>query len=120
METMNYDNLLASDYPAVTDIKTIASGQNLAKGTVLGKITAGGKYAIVDNSKVDGTEVADCILAEDCDASGGDKQAVVFLSGAFNENALTFGGDDTADDHRATLRDKNIYLKKSVTTAGLG
>jgi hypothetical protein len=40
---------------------------------------------------------------------------VVFLSGAFNEGALTFGGADTADTHRKALRDLNIYLKKAVS-----
>ena len=118
METLNYDNLLASDYPAVTDEVTIVSGQNLAKGAVLGKITASGKYTLCDSAAVDGSQNPVAILAEDCDASGGDAVAAVYLSGAFNQNALTFGGTDTADDHRVALRDLNIYLKKSLTTGG--
>ncbi len=114
METLNHDNLLASDYPAVTDIRTIVSGQNLSRGAVLGKITASGKYTLCDSTAVDGSENPVCILAEDCDASDADATAVVFLSGSFNEGQLTFGGADTADDHRDALRDLNIYLKKAV------
>ncbi len=38
METLNHDNLLAGDYPAVTDVVTVLTGQNLARGAVLGKI----------------------------------------------------------------------------------
>ncbi len=114
-ETLNHDNLLGGDYPAVTDIRTIVSGQNLTRGAVLGKITTSGKYTLCDSAAIDGSENPVCILAEDCDASGGDKAADVYLSGQFNEGQLTFGGADTADTHRDALRDLNIYLKKAVS-----
>lgn len=39
----------------------------LGEGLVVGKITASDKYAQYDDSAVDGTEVADLILAEDVD-----------------------------------------------------
>lgn len=207
-ETFTPDKLLAGDYPAVTDIITILSGQNLVRGALLGKVTIGaatgaavagntgdgtitaaptvsgaakvgvyraiciepatnlgkftvedpdgitvgvatvgtefvgggltftiadgstdfasgdsftitvaagsGKYKLCDSTNTDGSQAPLTILAEDCDASGGDAQAVTYLSGAFNESAVTFGGTDTADTHRAALRDLNIYLKKSV------
>lgn len=113
-ETYTPDNLLAGEYPAVTDIVTILSGQNLARGTVLGKVTASGKHVIVNSANVDGSQAPVAVLAEACDASGGDKQALVFLSGAFNEDALVFGGTDTVATHRAALRDLNIYAKKVV------
>ena len=105
-ETLNYDNLLAGDYPAVTDIRTVVTGQTLTRGAVLGKITASGKYTLCDSTGADGSEAPVCILAEDCDASGGDLNA---------EGQLTFGGSDAADDHRDALRDLNIYLKKAVS-----
>lgn len=114
-ETYSPDNLLAGDYPAVTDIRTIVSGQNLSRGALLGKITASGKYTLCDSTASDGSENPVAILAEDCDASAGDENALVFLSGAFQESGVTFGGTDTAADHRDALRDLNIYLKKSVT-----
>lgn len=115
METYTPDKLLAGDYPVVTDIVTILSGQNLARGACLGKITSGGKHVIVDSAGTDdGRRAPVAILAEACDASGGDKQAEVYLSGAFNESAVVFGGTDTAATHRVALRDLNIYLKKAV------
>ena len=115
METFVPDNLLASDYPLVTDIVTIASGQKLKRGAVLGQIIASGKFVLCDSAAADGSQAPKAVLAEDCDASAGDAQAVVYLSGAFNQAACTFGGTDTADTHRAALRDLNIYLKKSVS-----
>lgn len=109
------DELIAGDYPVVTDIITVLSGENLARGTVLGRISASGKHVIVNSAGTDdGRRAPVAILAEACDASGGDKQALVYLSGAFNEGKCVFGGTDTAATHRAALRDLNIYLKKSV------
>lgn len=111
-ETFTPDKLLAGDYPAVTDVVTVLSGQVLTRGTCLGKITASGKHVICDSAGTDdGRRAPVAILAEACDATGGDKQAVIFLSGAFNQAAVTFGGTDTAATHRAALRDLNIYLK---------
>lgn len=51
---------------------TLLSGQVLAANTVLGKITASGKYKAYDNDAVDGTGVAAGILIWPADASAGD------------------------------------------------
>lgn len=112
METFTPDKLLAGDYPAVTDVVTILADQVLTRGTCLGKITTGGKHVICNSAGTDdGSRAPVAILAEDCDATGADKQAVVYLSGAFNQAAVTFGGTDTAATHRVALRNLNIYLK---------
>jgi hypothetical protein len=112
-ETYTPQNLIAGDYPLVTDIVIVDTGV-LAIGTVLGKITASGKYKICDSTAVDGSAAPLCILGEAVDATSADVNAVVYLSGAFDENQLVFGGTDTAATHRAALRAKNIYLKKAV------
>jgi len=114
-ETYTPDRLIAGDYPLVTDEATILAGQTLSRGALLGKITASGKYQLCDSAASDGSEAPQAILAEDVDASGGDTVAPVYLSGAFNENAVIFGGSDDADTHRAALRDLNIYLKSPVS-----
>jgi len=115
METYTPDNLLASDYPAVTDIITILLAHVLTRGALLGKITASGKYVLCDSAAIDGSQNPVAILAEDADATAADVQALIYLSGAFNEGQVTFGGVDTADTHRVALRDLNIYLKKAVS-----
>jgi len=91
---------------------TLASGENLARGTVLGKVTADGKYLLSLSAAVDGSEVPDLILAEDCDASAGDKAAVAYERGDFIEQALAYGTGHDADSVRETLRDKGIVLIK--------
>ena len=117
-ETFTPDNLVAGDYPIVTDTVTIAEGQNLKRGAVLGRITVGGKCVAVGSyvgEGTDGSENPVCILAQDCDATDADVENVpVYLSGEFAESSLSFGGTDDADDHREALRDLNIYIKKTA------
>jgi hypothetical protein len=52
-------------------------------------------------------------LAENIDASAEDKQAVVYFSGEFNENALTLGTGHTVESIRAGLRSKSIFLRSN-------
>ena len=55
----------------------LASGVGLVlAGTVLGKVTAGGKYKPYDNDASDGTEVAAAILLAEADATSSDVAAV--------------------------------------------
>lgn len=115
LDEFNYDNLIAGGVaPKVTDGVTLASGQVYTRGTVLGVVTASGEATIVDSAQTDGSETPYAILAEDVDATEAAQAGPVYLTGEFNELALTFGGTDTADDHRTALRDKGIFLKKNI------
>lgn len=90
------DKLFAGiTHPA--DIKgiTILAGQGIiARGTVIGIVTVGGKGKIVDSTNTDGSEVADCILTDEIDTTGGDIVTSAYTSGEFNRGALIFGGTD--------------------------
>lgn len=72
---------------------TIASG-SLAPGTVLGKVTASGKFAAHDPDAVDGTETAVAVLWGKADASAGDAPAVALVRGPaiINRHELVFAG----------------------------
>lgn len=73
----------------------IISGQNLGAGQVLGKITASGKYTAYVDDAVDGSQTAAAVLYADCDASGGDKEAVAFVRDAeVNGSLLVWGVED--------------------------
>lgn len=108
-------NLLAGEFPRVERLITIASGQALQKGAVLGKVTADGKYKLSASAANDGSEVPDVILAEDIDASAGDAQAVVYFSGEFNTKALTLGTGHTIESISANLRLRNITLRQNIS-----
>lgn len=77
------------------DIVTIVSGQGkLEPGSVLGKVTASGKYAVSPNAEVvgiEGAETATCILAYAVDATDADVEAVVTARDAeVKSQQLTF------------------------------
>lgn len=91
--------------PAAETVVPMTAG-TYAKGTVLGLVTATGKYAAYNNANSDGTEVARCILQYACivDANGnvalgavssGDEQgaklpaAPVWIAGPFRTAELT-------------------------------
>jgi hypothetical protein len=75
---------------------TVASG-TLEPGTVLGRITASGKYAAHDPAAVDGTETAVAVIWGKTDATGGDVPAVALIRGPaiVNRHDLVFAGTPT-------------------------
>lgn len=61
---------------------TILSGENLEGGSVLGKVTASGKYVLSDADAVDGSEAAAAVLLNAVDASAGDSLGTVIVRDA--------------------------------------
>ena len=111
------DNLIAGASDVIAIPITVASGQGeLPRGQLLGKLTAGGFYAKCDSATnpQDGSEVGDVILCDNIDATDEDIVTTGYTIGEFNENAVVFGGTDTADTHRESLRAKGIILRPSV------
>lgn len=88
----------------------LAAGQNLARGAVLGRITASGKYVLSLAAAQDGSQVPNVVLAQDCDASGGDTVAIAYFQGTFNASALILGVGHTGQSVFDALRDVNIMV----------
>jgi Bacteriophage lambda head decoration protein D len=79
------------------DELTLISGQDLAAGVVVGRITASGKYTTYDNGAANGAEVAAGIMYAAVDASGGDvTDARIVRRGPaiVNANDLGWGAND--------------------------
>ena len=78
------------------EVVTIAAG-DLSPGTVLGRITASGKYAAHDPGATDGTETAVAVLWGKVDATAGDVDAVALVRGPaiVNRHDLVFAGTPT-------------------------
>jgi len=74
-EPMNLGDLLKYEAPNLysRDRVTVASGQNLPLGTVVGIVTATGKFKQIDPSSEDGTQVAAGVLLQACDATLADR-----------------------------------------------
>ncbi len=85
---------------------TIVSGQNLVAGTVVGKITASGKYTAYDDDNADGSQTAAGILYAAVDASGGDKAGVIIARHAEVIDAqLVWAATNDAGDKTAGKAD---------------
>ena len=106
------DQLIAGIFPLVTDNVTIVSGAGVIKrGTVLGKITASGKYTTRLTASADGSQSAVAIAADTVDATSADQIVGVYLSGEFNSNAMTLGTGWTVATVTAALRSLSIFVK---------
>lgn len=70
-EPLNLGDLLKYEAPNLysRDRVTVASGQNLPLGTVVGVVTATAKFKQLDPSAEDGTQVAAGVLLQACDAA---------------------------------------------------
>jgi len=90
-----------SEFNYSRDNITVVSGQNLAAGTVLGKITASGKYAAYDNDAADGTQAAAGVLLSAVDASGADAAGVAVVRHAVvATEALVWGAGVTTQGEK--------------------
>ncbi|HRM66758.1 MAG TPA: head decoration protein [Comamonas denitrificans] len=109
------DSLLAGNAHLLVARKvTVLSGQVLARGAVLGTITASGKAILSLAAAADGSQTPDLILAEPVDATGGDVAALAYERGDFNSGALTLGAGHTVASIREGLRAKGITLLAAV------
>lgn len=97
------------------DEATLASGNNLPAGAVLGQVTADGKYTELDPAGVDGSEVAAGVLYAPVDATSADAACVVNTRDAeLSASALTWpsgitGGEQ--DQATAELQSAGIILR---------
>lgn len=76
------DQLIAGTLQLVTDTGTITGGV-YKRGTVLGMITASGKYTVSVKTATDGSETPAAILVDDVDVSThGDQSGGLYLMGS--------------------------------------
>lgn len=78
------------------------TGGAYASGTVLGKITASGKYTIYDPAAEDGSETAIAVLYAAVDASTADQRAPVIACDAEVNGVVLTWFDGATDPQKAT------------------
>lgn len=100
--SVTVDNLFATSViPAMTDVLLVAQGQTLKRG------------ALVDET---GTLCAAAsevfaVLADDVDTTDAAKEVAVYLTGEFNEKALSVAADATVAGLKKSARKVSIYIK---------
>lgn len=115
-----YNNLIAGEFPVVTEKVTIASGEGeLKKGTILGVVTASGKYAAADatdtGNDATGTATPKAVLLQDVDTTSADVEGcLVAFTGEFNSAALVAKTGSTVAGFKESLRALSIFVKTDV------
>ena len=118
------DQLIAGDLKIVSTNGTIAQNSTtLARGTVMGQVTATGKWVPCVKTASDGSQNPTGILADTCNATAGDAQGGVYVQAEINFNSITFDaswGTGTAAFaalDTALRANANIFLKQVATAA---
>ncbi len=101
IEPKNLGDLLKYEAPNLysRDRATVASGQTLALGTVVGVVTATSKLKALDPAATDGTEIARGVIANDVDAALADRDDGLLIArhALVARNALVWPSGITAE-----------------------
>lgn len=103
-QAKNLGDLLKYEAPNLysREAVTVAAGQNLQLGTVLGRKTADGKCYAINPAATDGTETAVGVLATNTDATLIDRDAVIIVRHVIvARNALIWPAGITAPQKAA-------------------
>ncbi|MBP6707699.1 MAG: head decoration protein [Candidatus Accumulibacter sp.] len=120
-EAHNLGDLLKYEAPNLysRDRVTVAAGQHLALGTVVGSVTATGQVQGLDPAASDGTEVPTGVLLDPIDARLADRPdgLIVARHAVVAEPALVWPAGITAAEKAAalaTLKSLGILARPSV------
>jgi len=106
-ETSPVDNLIAGDFSRLTKMVTIKTGAEakFVKGEIieLDGTKKGVKLATEGN--------ANCVLAQDVDATAGDVEALAYITGEFHLNECAFNQSLADADIVEALHKRSIFLK---------
>ncbi|MCP3943232.1 MAG: head decoration protein [Desulfobacteraceae bacterium] len=107
------DKNFIGDHPPIM-MPGILSGGSHVSGTVVGIVTASGKYVQLDSAASDGSQTAAAILYGDLDASAEDEPGVFMNHGEAIDHYLTWP-EGISDSQKAAaiaqLKTVNIYVK---------
>jgi len=80
--------------------------------------TDAGKHVLSVESAVDGSQVPDCILALDTDASAAEKKTHAYDEAHVNERFLTYGAGHDKDTVKASFRENKVRIFLYDSVAG--
>lgn len=113
VENYNPTEQYGGEADVVTGSGTVASGNNLARLTVVARLTADNKLVPYDPDAADtGAEKALGIMAEAVDASAADAEGPIYIGGVFNPDELVWDGAVTEAQKVRAFDGTNIALRE--------
>ncbi|WP_446469418.1 head decoration protein [Xenorhabdus stockiae] len=109
------DQLIAGQLQLVTDTVTIAKGNTLQRGAVLGQITGTREYTFCKKNATDGSQIPCAILVDNVDATESSASGGVYLMGEFNQHRLVYDESWPLPELTDALRKYSLFLRDSVT-----
>ena len=117
-----YENLIVAGGRFTNDggdieTVTVPAKSTIKRGTVMGKITASGKYITSLSASSDGSQIATTILAEDAvndTAAPVDIKAIIYKKGTFNSLGVVFGTGQTLANTKDSLHNVSIEITLGV------
>ena len=120
-EGLNLGDLLKYEAPNLfsRDQVTVASGQTLPLGAVVGIVTATGKVKQIDPSATDGSQYAAGVLMQPCDAALIDREdgLMVARHAIVADHAMTWPAAITVAEKQAAvlqLKSLGVLIRKGV------
>ncbi|MEI6286224.1 MAG: head decoration protein [Bacillota bacterium] len=114
VETYAYqpDNLVAGgNLDVETTAETLAKGENLKRGALVGMLDADGTLKAIKKGVTDGTQNLYGIMTEDVDATANAAPAVVYVFGNFNTNSMIVPAGDTVAAYRVQGRKIGLIFR---------
>ena len=100
--SVTVDNLFATSViPVMADVLSVAAGQELKRGALL---DASGTLCGADSEVY-------AVLADDVTTTDATVEAAVYLTGEFNEKALSVAGGATVAGLKQSARKVSIFIK---------
>lgn len=105
------DNLVAGEMHRSTAEIILEAGQVYPMGAVIG-VKNNGNGTLVDSQASESKKIYG-ILAHEVDAVNSNVGGIVYLTGEFNQNFLTFGGSDDYNLHKESAREIGLFFVDS-------
>lgn len=116
-ESYTPTDIFGGESDIVTTSGVIASGNNVAQYTALGRITTTGKYAPWNPGATDGTQTAVAIAAVAINATSADLEGPIFVAGVFNQDVLVFANGTALQ--QAAAFDRSPIVVRKVRYSGI-
>lgn len=108
-----HEELFAGSGEVRTMPVVFASGADIAKHSVVGRVTASGKFVLCDLTAVDGSQTPVGIAAESAGAATADANGSIYVSGDFNIEQLVWDTSFDTDLKKIAAFDRTqISIKK--------